>query len=337
MIPTKAELLHPVYPASWQRELARAVTDPQELIQRLELPCAAIDLEANADFPLRVPESFIARMERGNPRDPLLLQVLPQNRETRSVPGYYLDPVGDQASMGVPGVIHKYEGRVLLVAAGSCAVHCRYCFRRHFAYAEANPMRGEWEAAMDYIANDSTIREVILSGGDPLLLADSRLSNLMMQLERIPHLRRVRIHTRLPVVLPVRVDEALLRWLGRGRLQVVMVIHANHPNELDEKVRHVLRKIAEANVILLNQSVLLKGVNDRLEVLSNLSETLFVAGVLPYYLHLLDRVQGAAHFEVSENSALSLIDAMRNCLPGYLVPRLVREQEGAPAKQLIDN
>lgn len=332
MIPTKPELLHT---APWQREMAKAVTEPQELIRRLDLPCSAVDLEANSDFPLRVPESFIARMEQGNPRDPLLLQVLPQGRETRFVSGYHLDPVGDQASMAVPGVIHKYRGRVLLVATASCALHCRYCFRRHFPYADANPKSDQWRAALSYIAGDSTIREVILSGGDPLLLSDSRLSNLIDRLETIPHLRRVRIHTRLPVILPSRVDGALLRWLGKGRLPMVMVIHANHPNELDGTVGQVLQKIAAAGVTLLNQSVLLKGINDRVETLNNLSEMLFSAGVTPYYLHLLDKVQGAAHFDVGEEAALSLMEAMRNSLPGYLVPRLVREREGAPAKQLI--
>ncbi len=315
--------------------MARAVTDPQELLQRLDLPRSTVDPGANRDFPLRVPESFIARMERGNPRDPLLLQVLPHNLETRAVPGYRRDPVGDQASMVAPGVIHKYSGRVLLIAAASCALHCRYCFRRHFPYAEANPKSDQWEAALNYIASDSTISEVILSGGDPLLLADSRLSSLIGRLETISHLRRVRIHTRLPVVLPSRVDEALLRWLGERRLRMVMVIHANHPNELDGTVRGVLQQISAAGVTLLNQSVLLKGINDQVTALSDLSEKLFSAGVLPYYLHLLDKVQGAAHFDVSEEIALSLTESMRDSLPGYLVPRLVREREGAPAKQLI--
>ncbi len=304
-------------------------------MRRLELPDSAVDRMANLDFPLRVPESFIARMEPGNLRDPLLLQVLPHNQETRLVPGYHQDPVGDQASMVVPGVIHKYRGRVLLIAAASCALHCRYCFRRHFPYAEANPKSDQWGRALDYIASDSTVNEVILSGGDPLLLADSRLSVLIGRLETIPHLRRVRIHTRLPVVLPSRVNKTLLRWLGQGRLQMVMVIHANHPNELDETVHVALQKIATAGVTLLNQSVLLKGVNDRVETLNELSEILFSAGVLPYYLHLLDKVQGAAHFEVSEERALSLVEAMRSSLSGYLVPRLVRERQGAPAKQPV--
>ncbi len=304
-------------------------------MRRLDLPCSVVDAEACTDFPLRVPESFIARMEQGNPRDPLLMQVLPHNRETLFMPDYRRDPVGEQASMVVPGVIHKYSGRVLLIAAVSCAVHCRYCFRRHFPYVEANPKRDYWRAALDYIASDSTINEVILSGGDPLLLADSHLSKLIGRLEAIPHLRRMRIHTRLPVVLPSRVDEALLHWLGQGRLQMVMVIHTNHPNELNESVHDALQKIAAAGVALLNQSVLLKGINDQAETLGNLSEKLFSTGVLPYYLHLLDKVQGAAHFEVSEDIALILVEAMHSSLPGYLVPRLVREREGDPAKQLI--
>ncbi len=323
------------HPVPWQRELARAITDPRVLLRRLKLSDSGFNLDASLDFPLRVPESFVSRMEKGNARDPLLLQVLPQGQELGSMPGYRLDPVGDLESMVVPGVIHKYAGRVLLVAGSRCAVHCRYCFRRHFSYAEANPMKDTWKRALGYIGSDATVSEVILSGGDPLLLADSRLQDLMTRLEQIPHLRRVRIHTRLPVVLPSRVDEALLQCLDRGRLQKVVVIHANHPNELDKDVCLALRKMAMADVVLLNQSVLLKGINDRAEVLSDLSEKLFLAGVLPYYLHLLDKVRGAAHFEVGEKQALLLMESVCNRLPGYLVPRLVREPEGASAKQLV--
>ncbi len=328
MIPVKDELLHS---CSWQRELAQAVTGLPELMRRLELPVPAVEPEEGG-FPLRVPVGYVARMERGNPRDPLLLQVLPRAAEGRAVAGFRTDPVGDGASMVAPGVIHKYRGRVLLIASGACAIHCRYCFRRHFPYAAANPRRGEWKDALAYIAADPGIEEVILSGGDPLLLADEALARLSAGLRQIPHLRRLRIHTRLPVVLPSRVDDGLLQWLRGCGLQTVMVIHLNHPNELDDEVRCALAELATAGVTLLNQSVLLRGVNDELEVLSRLSEELFASGVMPYYLHLLDKVAGAAHFDVSEGSAISLVTELRHRLPGYLVPRLVREQEGAPAK-----
>ena len=317
--------------------MAQAVTEPVELLRSLQLPASLADGMAGQRFPLRVPRGFIRRMKPGDPRDPLLLQVLPQLQENRLVDGFREDPVGDLASMAVPGVIHKYRGRVLLVTTGVCAIHCRYCFRRYFPYAETNPRRGEWAVALAYIAADPSIEEVILSGGDPLLLADEHLARLSGRLQQIPHLRRLRIHTRLPVVLPSRIDDSLLCWLGKSDLQVVLVIHANHPNELDEAVAEALADLAGAGATLLNQSVLLRGVNDDVETLSALSEKLFSSGVMPYYLHLLDKVEGAAHFDVTEERALALLTGLRNRLPGYMVPRLVREREGAPAKIPVCN
>ncbi len=315
--------------------MAEAVTDPVELLRSLRLPLSLADGRAGRSFPLRVPHGFIRRMEQGNPLDPLLLQVLPRALENHPAEGFRVDPVGDLASMVAPGVIHKYRGRVLLVASGVCALHCRYCFRRHFSYAEANPRRGEWKAALAYIGADSSIEEVILSGGDPLLLADEHLASLSARLQQIPHLRRLRIHSRLPVVLPSRIDGALLRWLEESRLQVVVVIHANHPRELDGAVHRALADLGAAGAVLLNQSVLLHGINDDAETLCTLSDRLFSMGVLPYYLHLLDKVDGAAHFDVDEETAVSLVTELRNRLPGYLVPRLVREQEGEPAKSPV--
>ncbi len=329
MIPTKDQLLHT---PPWQQELARAVTSRRELLDSLGLPDTGADRSAQDGFPLRVPHSFISRMEPGNPRDPLLLQVLPQPQELLSPPGYHTDPVGDGAAMAVPGVIHKYHGRVLLLASGGCALHCRYCFRRHFPYHEANPRPGEWRSALRYIGADRSIREVILSGGDPLLLSDRRLTELITRLAEIPHLRHLRIHTRLPVVLPSRVDDRLLGWLNHTRLRPVVVIHTNHPNEIDREVRQALERLAACGIMLLNQTVLLKGINDRSETLAALSETLWEARVTPYYLHLLDRVQGAAHFDTGESRARALHRQLRERLPGYLVPRLVREQAGSPAK-----
>jgi EF-P beta-lysylation protein EpmB len=237
--------------------------------------------------------------------------------------------------MVAPGILHKYHGRVLLTATGACAVHCRYCFRRHYPYAEANASVDDWQAALDYLSRDTSVSEAILSGGDPLTLSDRRLGRFVFALERLSHIRRLRVHTRLPVVLPARVDDRLLEWVSSTRLKTVLVIHANHPNELDDEVRAGLARLKHAGVELLNQSVLLRGVNDSADTLVALSEALIEAGVIPYYLHLLDRVDGAAHFEVSEAHARHLQAELTARLPGYLVPRLVREVAGAPAKRAI--
>jgi len=321
-------------PAPWQAELARAVKDPAELLRMLGLSSDLLPQAHRAAelFPLRVPRGFVARMRTGDALDPLLLQVLPLGRELEDVPDFSTDPVGDLAAMTVPGVLHKYHGRVLLVLTGACAVHCRYCFRRHFPYSEANPATDHWSAALDYIRADRSISEVILSGGDPLALSDARLAELVAQLDAIPHVQRLRIHTRVPVVLPERVDAALLHWLGATRLAVVIVLHVNHANELDDTTRAAFAQLEHAGVRLYNQSVLLRGINDHAQVLQDLSEALFAARVTPYYLHLLDRVSGAAHFDIPEAQARALLDEVHTRLPGYLVPRLVREQAAAPYK-----
>ncbi len=319
---------------AWQSALAHAIRDPAELLAavglgREWLPAAQATARL---FPLQVPRGFVARMRPRDAHDPLLRQVLPLAEECDAVEGFADDPVGDHAAMVVPGVLRKYEGRVLLTLTGACAVHCRYCFRRHFSYAEANPAADEWRGALDYIAGDKTVSEVILSGGDPLTLSDRRLAALARALAAIPHLRRLRLHTRLPIVLPERVDDELLDWLGGAGLKTVMVVHANHANEIDASVRAALARLKQTGVELLNQSVLLRGVNDTAAALVRLSEALISAGVLPYYLHLLDRVRGAAHFEVPEQEARRLMSELQRRLPGYLVPRLVREVAGAPGK-----
>jgi len=318
----------------WQRELARAVTKPEELLRLLQLtPEHFRDYgAAQREFPLRVPRSYIARMRPRDPHDPLLLQVLPVAAESREVPGYSADPLAERSCMPVPGVIRKYTGRVLLTVTGACGVHCRYCFRRHFPFADSNPTVKQWDPAIGYIDRHPPIREVILSGGDPLSLTDARLAGLLARLQAIPHISRLRIHTRLPVVLPERVDDLLLEWLGRARLQCTMVLHLNHPNEIDAGFRRACRRLRTTGLTLLNQSVLLKGVNDDAKVLASLSESLFSAGVLPYYLHQLDRVQGAAHFEVSAERAGAIMDDLHATLPGYLLPRLVREEPGSRGK-----
>jgi EF-P beta-lysylation protein EpmB len=313
------------------------VTDPAELLRLLDLGPEWLEpaRAAARQFPLLVPRGFVARMRRGDPRDPLLLQVLPLGAELDAVPGYVTDPVGDLAAKAGPGLLHKYAGRVLLVTTGACAVNCRYCFRRHFPYADENASRAGFEPALDAIRADSGIREVILSGGDPLTLNTRRLSALFDGLGAIPHLQRVRIHTRLPVVLPERIDREFLAAWSSLPLQKVCVVHANHAREIDASVRAAIADLRATNTTVLNQAVLLRGVNDEVGALVELSEALFAAGVLPYYLHLLDRVDGAAHFDLPAATAQRLLAELATHLPGYLVPRLVREESGAPAKTVL--
>lgn len=320
---------------NWQKSLAEAIRDPAELLQLLELPDSLLPAARRAaeTFPLRVPRSYLARIRKGDPADPLLLQVLPLQAENEeSTEEYSHDPVGDLASTPVPGLIHKYPGRVLLITTGACAVHCRYCFRRHFPYADSSSTPANLAQIMDYIGSDDSLHEVILSGGDPLSLSTSRLEELGKALASVPHLKRIRFHTRFPIVLPDRIDSSLLDWLHRLPLQKVMVVHANHAQEIDTEIRHGLHQLRDAGVILLNQSVLLKGVNDSLPALKALSEALFEAGVTPYYLHQLDKVSGAQHFEVSDSKALKIVKKLAQNLPGYMVPRLVRETPGEKSK-----
>jgi EF-P beta-lysylation protein EpmB len=334
MIPTS---LPSRQPPAWQQALQDAVSDPAELLGLLRLGPEWLEPARAAArwFPLRVPRGFVDRMRPGDPRDPLLLQVLPLGTELDEVPGYVTDPVGDLAAKAGPGLLHKYEGRALLVTTGACAVHCRYCFRRHFPYDDENASRAGFAPALDAIRADASIGEVILSGGDPLTLNDRRLTLLWEGLAAIPHVRRVRIHTRLPIVLPERIDRAFLEAWSAVPLQKVVVVHANHANEIDRTVRAAIAGLRAADTTVLNQTVLLRGVNDRVTDLVALSEALFDAGVLPYYLHLLDRVAGAAHFDTPVAAAQRLVADLAAHLPGYLVPRLVREEPGAPAKTVL--
>jgi EF-P beta-lysylation protein EpmB len=310
------------------------VTDPSELLRLLGLDDQADALLPPADtgFALRVPQGFLARMRRGDRADPLLLQVLPQAGELLEVAGYGVDAVGDLAARAASGVLHKYQGRALLVATGSCAVHCRYCFRRHFPYARETAAADRWREAVEHIRGDASIDEVILSGGDPLSLSTPKLAELTHALASIPHLRRLRIHTRLPIVLPERVDDELENWLRQLPWPTAIVLHANHANELDARVGDACARLRGTGVSLLNQSVLLRGVNDTVDALADLSERLFSQGVIPYYLHQLDHVAGTAHFAVDDVAARELIQALRGRLSGYLVPRLVREVAGEGGK-----
>jgi EF-P beta-lysylation protein EpmB len=274
-------------------------------------------------------------MRRGDAGDPLLRQVLPLADELIESPGYSADPLDEHAAARAPNLLQKYSGRALLITTQACAIHCRYCFRREFPYsaqAEAEAGAGRFRAALDVIANDSSIEEVILSGGDPLSLSDARLTRITDALAGIPHVQRLRVHTRQPIVLPSRVDEGLLAWLRGVKRPLVMVLHTNHPNEIDVDVRSACAKLRAAGVTLLNQSVLLKGVNDSVETLAQLSRSLADAGVMPYYLHLPDRVRGTAHFDVADADAQRLVEELGRRLSGYLVPRLVREVPGAPYK-----
>lgn len=333
MIPAASPAPHPA--ADWKRLWRDAVRDPAELLGLLGLEgrVPGLSADAAAQFPLRVPRGFVARMRPGDPHDPLLRQVLPLDEELRPMPGFGLDAVGDGAAKAATGVIHKYAGRALLIATGSCAIHCRYCFRRHFPYAEETAAAGQWREAVEAIRADASIDEVILSGGDPLSLSTAKLAELTAQLATVPHLRRLRIHTRLPVVLPERVDSELTAWLHALPWPVAMVLHANHAQEFDDAVDLAMARLRDAGATLLNQAVLLRGVNDSVDALAALSERGFAAGVLPYYLHQLDRVAGSAHFEVDDDRALTLHAALMARLSGYLVPKLVREVAGDPGKR----
>ncbi|WP_058834818.1 EF-P beta-lysylation protein EpmB [Luteimonas abyssi] len=326
---------HPIQPRRWQQAWREAIRDPHELLAALGLETLAsrVPDTAATGFALRVPRGFVARMRHGDPDDPLLRQVLPLDAELRPAPGFELDAVGDAAARAGRGLICKYRGRALLVATGSCAINCRYCFRRHFPYAEETAAAAGWREAVDAIAADTGIDEVILSGGDPLSLATSKLAELTDALAGIAHLRRLRIHTRLPVVLPERVDDEFVSWLVGLPWPVTVVIHANHAREFDADVDAAMARLRAAGATLLNQAVLLRGVNDSVDALADLCERGFEAGVLPYYLHQLDRVAGAAHFEVDEARALALHAALRVRLSGYLVPRLVREVAGDASKR----
>jgi len=323
--------------ARWQQLWRQAIRDPAELLSLLGLEPAALGVSEAAlqQFAQRVPEGFVARMRHGDPHDPLLRQVLPIDAEMRQVPGFSLDAVGDGAAKKATGVIQKYRGRALLVTTGSCAINCRYCFRRHFDYGTENAAKGGWQDAVRAIAEDPGIDEVILSGGDPLSLATHKLVELTDALRAIPHLRRLRIHSRLPVVLPERVDEDLVAWLGSLPWPLAFVIHANHANEFDASVDAALARLRAAGAQLLNQAVLLRGVNDSEDALAALSERSFAAGVMPYYLYQLDRVEGVAHFEVDDATAKALIAALTARLSGYLVPKLVRELPGDPSKRPV--
>lgn len=319
---------------TWQEELADLITRPEELLDLLNLDPALLPEAKRASqlFPLRVTRSFASRMRSGDPFDPLLRQVLPVGEELKPHAGFSADPLQETRFNPVSGIVHKYAGRVLLITSPQCAINCRYCFRRHFDYSSNSPSKKEWQEALNYIRHNDTIEEVILSGGDPLATSDRQLEWLLAQLNNIPHLTRLRIHSRLPVVLPSRVTGELVGFLRSSRLQSVMVVHANHPNEIDCDVRDGFARMKNAGITLLNQSVLLKGVNDSAPTLASLSKALFANGVLPYYVHMLDPVEGASGFIVDSSRSSAIYRELLTLLPGYLVPKLVKEEPGAASK-----
>lgn len=322
---------------TWQEQLANLLTSAEELCRLLQLPPEYLQpaIRAAQQFPLRVPHPYLQRIKKGDPADPLLRQILPLGEELDFTEGFSHDPLQERSSNPVPGVIHKYHGRVLFIGANQCAIHCRYCFRRHFDYQLNTPSRAQWYGAVNYVRERTEIDEVILSGGDPLSISDKQFSWLLKQIEDIPHVDRIRIHTRLPIVVPSRVTDELLNALTFNTKKTVFVVHCNHPQEIDADVEFALNQLKNTGTTLLNQTVLLKNVNDSAITISALSKKLFQCGVLPYYLHLLDRVAGTAHFEVSEPDARTLHASLQSRLPGYLVPKMVREEPGAKQKSLI--
>lgn len=324
--------------SNWHESLADSIREPADLLRELQLDQLAerFSERAASQFPLMVPRSFLARMTPGTPDDPLLRQVLPLDEELQSAAGFIADAVSDASFRTAPGLLHKYHGRALMIAAGSCAVNCRYCFRRHYPYGDEPRRLDDWEPALEQLRNDSSISELLLSGGDPLMLTDSRLSQLVERLEEIPHLKRLRIHSRLPIVLPDRVTDALLDLLTQSRLTPIMVVHSNHAAEVEADCEAALRRLVRAGITVLNQAVLLRGVNDSADTLADLSESLINTGVMPYYLHQLDRVAGTAHFEVDQAVGQRLIAELRTRLPGYAVPRYVQEIAGEPHKTIIE-
>lgn len=321
---------------SWKEILSNAISSPKILSEYLNIPLPSISDQANEDFKLFAPEPYLQRIEKENINDPLLKQILPAHQETLAQQGYSKDPLSEESYNAVPGLIHKYKSRVLLVSGASCAINCRYCFRRHFPYSENRLSKEQWLQSIDYILQHPELNEVILSGGDPLVNNDKQLKWLTSKLCDIPHIKRLRIHTRLPVVIPQRVDAALLSWLSALPLQKIMVLHINHPNEIDSSVKQAIQNIKATGTLVLNQSVMLASVNDDAEILSRLSEDLFDIGVLPYYLHRLDKIEGAGHFDLSQARIKEIYTDLLARLPGYLVPKLVAEIPHRSSKTPLD-
>lgn len=320
---------------SWQQQIKAAVRDLATLREMLRLPPDPAAKTAEESFSVFAPMPFLQRIEPGNPDDPLLLQLLPRSLEDASPAHFGLDPLAESDAQLGPGVLKKYAGRALFIVTGACAIHCRYCFRRHFPYQDHAVIGSDWHDAVDAIASDSTIEEVIFSGGDPLTVVDPLLGSLVQRLEQVPHVGRLRIHTRLPIMIPSRVTDGLVAMLRQTKLEIVIVIHANHAQEIDQHVADSIAKLKTSGATLLNQSVLLAGINDDAAVMIELSKRLLAVGVLPYYLHQLDQVIGTSHFEVPVHRGKAIIETMRASLPGFAVPRYVQEIPGQPNKTVL--
>jgi EF-P beta-lysylation protein EpmB len=322
---------------SWQKELANVVTDPKELLKLLLIAPENYlqHFKARELFPVRVPRPFIENMKKGDINDPLLKQVMPLHSEFVITDGFTTDPLEEHDTVA-KGLLHKYKHRVLMIVKAGCAINCRYCFRRHFPYQDNSPSKADWQDALDYIARHKEINEVIFSGGDPLMANDNHLAWLVAQIEKISHVKRLRLHTRLPVVIPQRITPALISTLKESRLKASVVLHINHPNEINKTLGDALEPFRLARIPLFNQSVLLKGVNDNATILSALSEKLFDTGIQPYYLHMFDKVQNVAHFEVEEQAAIKIVNETMAILPGFLMPKLVREIAGETNKTPIN-
>lgn len=306
----------------------------EQLCELIQIDPTVLALDEDSDFPIKVPMHFAQRIQPGNPQDPLLKQILPGLAERQAHPEFNRDPVGDTQASRLPTLIQKYHGRALLMTSPRCDIHCRYCFRRHFPYQEVK--KHHWQAAINALSEDRSLREIILSGGDPLTLSENSLLALIHELEAIPHITTLRLHSRTPIAAPERGHpSALLSKLQTSRLHTVLVVHCNHPNELSDETAACLQAWQKAGITLLNQSVLLKGVNDSAETLEQLSRALFRQGVLPYYCHLLDKVDGAVGFYTENHQAWAIFEQLRRRLPGYLVPRFAQEIAGEPYKTLL--
>lgn len=322
---------------SWQMAMKKAIRDPEELCELLSLPADLVPAARRAaeQFGLFAPREYLQRITPSDPADALLRQILPLGAELDEASGFTVDPLEEDRATLSPGLLQKYHGRALLVTTGACAIHCRYCFRRHFPYSITPRSTAAWQPALEHLAADTTIHEVILSGGDPLTLVDRLLGQLVEELEQISHLKRLRIHTRVPVIIPQRVTDELLARLQATRLTPVFVVHVNHPQEIDASVAAAFGRVVDAGVPVLNQAVLLAGVNDDADTLTELCERLVNLRVMPYYLHLLDRVAGTAHFEVPESRGREIVEQLTARLPGYAVPRLTRETPGEASKTVL--
>lgn len=324
-------------PHTWKKELANVVTEPTELLELLGIePNNYLQhFKARQLFPVRVPRPFIKKMKKGDINDPLLKQVMPLHNEFVITDGFTTDPLEEHDTVA-KGLLHKYKHRVLMIVKAGCAINCRYCFRRHFPYQDNSPSKADWQEALTYIADHNEINEVIFSGGDPLMANDNHLAWLIERIEAISHVSRLRLHTRLPVVIPQRITPALVAQLKNSRLKPTIVLHINHPNEINQEFADALEPLKAARIPLFNQSVLLKGINDDAQTLSSLSEKLFDTGIQPYYLHMFDKVQGVAHFEVEEQTAINIVNETMAILPGFLMPKLVREIAGEANKTPIN-